>query len=501
MARVLSKSKLLAYRQCPKRAWLEVHRPELREDSAGAQARFDAGHRVGDIARTLYDPKGRGALLDPYAEGFDVAFKRTGELLDGNAPIFEAGFRITSTLSFADVLLPVRKAGIRAWRMVEVKSSTSVKDYHHDDAAIQAYIARKSGLELSAVAIACIDNTWKYPGKLDYSGLLYETDVTGPAFDRASEVESWINGAQAVVARTKEPTNPIGAHCTQPYACGFSDYCRGLLPEARHPIEQLPGRWSKALATHVESKGTTELQDLPDELLSDRQLRVKSVALSGKPWFDRKGAAGVLAEHALPAYFLDFETIQFAVPIWKGTRPYQQIPFQFSSHRLSQTGRIKHREFLDLSGRDPSRAFTEALVSACGTKGPVFVYNAGFEKARIRELASRYKLFSDSLLAIEARIVDLLPVARQHYYHPSQQGSWSIKAVLPALCPDLDYQALDGVQDGGMAMDAYLEAIAPDTSPSRREEIRRQLLAYCQLDTFALIRLWSKFSGNPVEVA
>ena len=203
-----------------------------------------------------------------------------------------------------------------------------------------------------------------------------------------------------------------------------------------------------------------------------------------------------LAKYLLPAYFLDFETIQFAVPIWRGTRPYQQITFQFSLHIINESGALEHIEFLDISGNDPSESFAQALIQACGDNGPIFVYSAGFETARIRELAERYPQFSDQLLAINLRVVDLLPIAREHYYHPSQQGSWSIKKVLPAVVPELRYDSLDGVQDGGMAMGAFLESIHPDTSAERRAQIEQQLLEYCKLDTYAMVRLWQVFSGR-----
>jgi hypothetical protein len=498
---VLSKSKLIAYRQCPKRVWLEVHCSDLREDSAQAQMRFDSGHQVGDIARRLYDPNGSGTLLDPQKDGFDSAFARTQELLSSPQPIFEAGFRTDEALAFADVMVPVRKGGKLAWKMVEVKSSTTVKEYHLDDAAIQVFIARAIGVALDSASVACIDSSWVYPGNGDYSGLLHETDVTEQATGREAEVRDWITDAQRVVASNREPVVQVGSHCSAPFECGFSAYCQSQVPVADYPISQLPGRLPKALRELIDADGLSDLQEVPDELLNGKQLRVKRAALSGQAFFDAAGAARALEEHKLPAYFMDFETIQFAVPIWKDTRPYQQIPFQFSVHRLSRRGKLEHQSFLDLSGHDPSGEFAKALIGACGNQGPVFAYNAAFEKSRISELATRFPTLALDLKTLADRVVDLLPIARDYYYHPAQLGSWSIKAVLPSLCPDLDYAQLDGVQNGGMAMEAYVEALSPETTSERKAEIECQLVAYCALDTLALVRLWSAFSGSKLAIA
>ena len=492
--RTLSKSKLLAYRQCPKRLWLEVHQPQLRADSSATLASFAAGHQVGDIARQIYDPQQRGHLIDPQAEGFDAAFARTQALLQSRQPIFEAGFRAEGALAFADVLLPTRSG----WRMVEVKSSTSVKDYHRDDAAVQAFVARASGVPLKAIALAHIDSGWAYPGGGDYQGLLVENDLSAEAFARADEVQGWIAAAQTIVARKKAPPITTGSQCSAPYECGFLAHCQSQEPQAEHPVHWLPRR-SNALNAHIEEHGTRELRDLPDSLLNPTQQRVKTATLSGQAFFNQAATAQALAAHKLPGYFLDFETIQFAVPIWPGTRPYQQIPFQFSVHRLGRTGRVAHQAFLDLTGGNPSLAFAQALIASCGERGPVFVYNAAFEATRIRELAERHPHLAPALHALNARIVDLLPIARQHYYHPSQQGSWSIKAVLPTLCPELRYDTLDGVQDGGGAQQAYLETIAPATSAARKAELERQLLAYCHLDTWAMVRLWGAFTNTPLK--
>lgn len=497
--RYLSKSKLLAYRQCPKRLWLEVHRKDLRQDSAATQASFEVGHQVGDIARQLYDPRNKGALIDPQTEGFENALLRSQSLLESSQPIFEAGFQAEGALAFADVLLPARKSGQRVWRMVEVKSSTTVKDYHRDDAAVQALVARSAGVPLTSIALAHIDSQWTYPGGEDYQGLLVEQDLSAQAFSRSNEVRGWIAQAHAITGLNQEPEISTGAHCFDPYECGFFEYCRGQEPRADHPVDWLP-RKSGELKKYIEVNHTKEMRQVPDHLLNPQQQRVKAVTLSRTPHFDKAGAREALAGHKLPAYFMDFETIQFAVPIWKGTRPYQMIPFQFSVHRLSRAGKLEENAFLDLSGSDPSRAFAESLIGACGDTGPVYVYNKGFENARIGELARRFPWLARALNAITERVVDLLPIAREFYYHPIQQGSWSIKAVLPAVCPELRYGDLDGVQDGGMAMNAYLEAISPQSSASRKVEIERQLLAYCRLDTFAMVKLWTAFSGTSLKI-
>ncbi len=498
--RPLSKSKLMAYRQCPKRVWLEVHHPDLRVDTAASQKNFATGHLVGAIAQQIYDPTDQGTVIEPFAEGIDAALALTLTLLDTPQPIFEAGFAAEGAMAFADVMLPAQENAQAhtptSWRMIEVKSSTAVKDYHREDVAVQAFVARAAGVSLTAIALAHIDNSWIYRGGGDYQGLLVEKDLTDEAFARGADVQNWIEGAQSAVAQTTAPAISIGKHCHDPYACGFYAHCQSQVPQAEHPIDWLPKPLKKGLLALIANKGITELRDVPDHLLSAKQQRIKNVTLTNEAYFDQAGAAQALAAHTLPAYFLDFETINYAVPIWPGTRPYQQIPFQFSVHRLSDIGQLTEQSFLDLSGNDPSEAFAEALVAACHESIPIFVYNAGFEKTCITGLAMRFPRLAHVLLALNERVVDLLPIARKYYYHPSQQGSWSIKAVLPALCPDLHYDDLEGVQDGGMAMTAFAEAVAPQATPARKAEIERQLLDYCKLDTYAMVRLWSAFTGK-----
>jgi Domain of unknown function(DUF2779) len=269
-------------------------------------------------------------------------------------------------------------------------------------------------------------------------------------------------------------------------------------------VQWLPRIQADKLASKLGLTEPIDMRDVPDETLSATQLLVKQHTLSGKTYFDKAGAAQALAAYKLPAYFLDFETISFAVPQWKGTMPFVQLPFQFSVHRLSRTLQLTHHNFLDLTGTDPSEPFAQAVVAACGTSGPVFVFNKGFESGRINALAKRFKHLASALQALNGRLVDLLPITHAHYYHPSQQGSWSIKAVLPAMVPRLSYSALDGVQGGGGAQAAYLEAAMPqlmaragDAPPLRtKAKIEAQLLAYCRLDTFAMVKVWATLTGR-----
>lgn len=494
--RPLSKSKLVAFRQCPKRLWLEIHHPELRNDSAATKATFRTGHELGALAQRLYDPTGSGTVIDLHAEGINAAVIRTKELLRQSDPIFEAGFIAEGALAFADVMLPTFDGDRISWRMVEVKSSTSVKPYQADDVAIQSFVAKASGVDLDSVAIAFINRDWVYLGGGDYRGLLSEQDLTASAFSREDEVRVWIKNAQLIAAQPQPPAVETGTQCESPFSCGFKPHCERSRTKIEYPVEWLPHMQSKALRDYLEESGAQDMREVPDALLSDKHRMVRDATVSGTEYFDAEGAHQDLSRYGLPAYFLDFETIQFGVPRWAGTRPFQTLPFQFSLHRLDEQGRLTHQSFLDTSGSDPSQAFASSLLEACSEPLPIFVYNIKFEGSRLRELAQRFPLMAPGLNALRGRLVDLLPIAEARYYHPSQQGSWSIKKLLPAIKPELRYDELTGVQDGGMAMDAYLKATDPVTGIEQVTDIRNQLVDYCKLDTLAMVEIWRKFSQN-----
>lgn len=477
----LSKSRILAYLQCPKRLYLSVHHPELEEESADATARFQAGHQVGALAQAMYPD---GILIGGEQNDLSAALAETRLVLRDHPdkPLFEATFEHEGTLVRADLLLP-EKGG---YRMVEVKSSTSVKDYYLADCAVQRWVTEKNGVELTGVGLMHIDNQFVYPGGNLYRGLLTEADVTEVIHPMVEQVPGWIAAGQQILAG-EIPDVETGDQCSNPYSCFFYRHCSAGEPE--YPVSLLPGKEGKSIARELKVEGFRDLREVPPERLNSPQLqKILRVTVSGQAEVDPE-AADALAILPYPRYYLDFETIQFAVPIWVGTRPYQQLPFQWSCHIERAPGELEHLSFLDISGGAPMRGFAESLIDAMGNDGPILVYNQGFENARIRELAIMFPDLAERLASLTERVVDLLPIARQHYYHPAMKGSWSIKAVLPTIAPELDYSALAEVQDGGMAQAAFLEAIEPGIAEIRRENLRHALLEYCQLDTLAMVRL------------
>lgn len=474
----LSKSRIISGLQCPKRLYLEIHHPELAADDAGTEARFATGHAVGEIARQLHP----GGHLIEHIKNLPAALKSTSDLLQSkrSALLYEPAFEHSGVLVRVDLLR--QRAG--ALHLTEVKSSTTVKDYHLNDAAIQAWVISGVGHKLGSIKVACIDSSFVYPGNNAYEGLLSYTNITEEIRPLVAEVPKWVMELQKWLAKKSIPDIDMGAQCNTPFACPFQEFCGKDLPE--YPVTLLP-RGGKVVEALL-AEGYQDLKKVPKGKLSnENHLRVWRATRTGKPEL-KPVPAELIRNQPYPRYYLDFETIQFAVPIWAGTRPYEQLPFQWSCHIENKAGNITHREFLDISGELPVRAFAESLIRAVGIKGPIFVYSS-FESRVIRELANRLPEHANALRAINGRLVDLLPVTREHYYHPEMMGSWSIKSVLPTIAPDLNYASLGEVRDGGMAQMAYLELIEEATPLHRKETIIKALLAYCKHDTLGLKKI------------
>jgi hypothetical protein len=482
----LSKTKLLSLTQCRRKLWLETFKPELvPEPTDEREALLATGNAVGDIARRLYGP---GHLVS-FERGLRAAVETTRRLVaaGGREPIFEATFEHGGVSVRIDVLDRSEPQP----KLVEVKSSARVKEHHLDDCAIQAWALARNGLAPRAVAVATVDPAFVYPGGGAYAGLLVETDVTKDVRERLERIDALVVAARATLAGLDEPAVAVGTHCGAPYECVFYEHCAP--PVGRYPVLGLGG--SREKLYELLHSGYNDLRDVPEHALAnERQRLIWRQSRSEQPYVGAELRAFV-RELAFPRHYLDFETVNPAVPIFAGTRPFEALPFQWSCHVETSRGRLEHAEFLDLGAEPPMRRLAEHLLQALGTAGPIVVYTP-YERRVIVDLAARFPDLAAPLAALRERIVDLHPPTRRHYYHPAMQGSWSIKAVLPTVAPDLSYAALGEVRDGFAAQRAYFEAVDPRTTETRRAALRQGLLDYCRQDTLALVRLVEFFGGD-----
>lgn len=471
--------------QCPKRLWLQTHRPELAQDDNQNQQAFAAGNELGEAARRLYP---EGQLIEHV---FDIpkALAATKAALaeQPRTPLFEAAFQYEGVAVRVDLLFGEEEG----MRLVEVKSTTSVKPLHITDSAIQAWVMESAGYQVKRVELAHVNNSFVYQGDGDYMGLLTHADITEAVSEIKPKVSGWASSFKTLLAGDM-PNIASGEQCHKPYDCPFDGFCNKDAPE--YPLTLLS--YSRKFLGPLSAEGITDIRNVPEAMLTtDKQRRIWAATVTGKPILDT-AIADELARLPYPRYYLDFETVGYVVPIWKGTRPYQSLPYQWSCHLETAPGTLTHMEYLDVEGtQSPMRQFAESLVESMGADGPIFVYSS-YEAGIIKELIGAYPDLAPSLGKVIDRLVDLLPLAQKYYYHPAMKGSWSIKAVLPTIAEgdsDLDYKQLDEIQNGMLAQAAYLEIIHPDTTKERRENLTRKLLNYCKLDTLAMVKLVKYF--------
>jgi hypothetical protein len=484
----LSKTKLLTFQVCARRLWLERHRRDLAADPAAAARHWlETGVSIGELARRLYG-HGEGQLV-PFDDGVAGALERTRKLLalHGTQPIFEATFDYEGLVVRTDIL--DRSGG--TLRLIEVKSATHVKPEHLLDCAIQAWTLRKLGIPIARVAVAHVNGKFVYAGDERYDGLLVEEDVTARIEEHVPAVGALVEHARATLAAAAEPAVAVGLHCGAPFDCPFYAHCAP--PQREYSVWALGG--PREGRYELIRDGFADVRDVPeDRLQGDAQRRIWQQTKLGAPFID-EALRKLARELPYPRYFLDFETINPAVPLWAGTRPYEQLPFQWSCHIDRGRHGLAHAAFLDLSGAAPMRACAERLIDTLGRHGPILVYTT-FEDIVLAGLEQRYPDLAAPLAAIRARLVDLYPPTKAHYYHPDMHGSWSIKNVVPTIAPELSYERLGHVRDGGAAQRAYLEAINVACAAERREQLERELLEYCRHDTWAMVRLVEFFARH-----
>ncbi|HQU32784.1 MAG TPA: DUF2779 domain-containing protein [Thermoanaerobaculaceae bacterium] len=416
----LSKSRFTSGLQCHKQLWWKVHEPDAPElvPTPAQQAVFDQGTRVGEVAQT-YVPG--GVLVDAPHNAFAQRLATTKRLLEQRVPaIYEASFDAGNVYAAVDIL---ERDG-DGCRLVEVKSSTKLKQEHIPDVAVQLHVLRSSGLDVARAELMHLNRACAYP---DLEDLFVREDVTAAAEALQPELPELIAGQLRMLAGGL-PDVPIDEHCSKPYECPFMDRCWRNVPEHHVSTLYRAPHGGAALIT----LGFETIAELPPGGLNAIQERQRLAVQTGRMIVE-PGLATALRVFEEPLAFLDFETVALAIPVWDGCHPYDQVPVQFSCHRPAPDGTIAHHEWLADGPGDPRPELARALVAACRGARTVVAYNAHFEGGCIRMLADAVPELATDLLAIAERLADPLPVVRAYVYHPDFHGSFSLKSVLPAL--------------------------------------------------------------------
>jgi hypothetical protein len=483
----LTKSRFLSGLQCHKRLWFEVHRP--LEESVEAGMAVLQGRAFDEVVQEL-----QPGVVISRERGMPSAIAETKRVLAkgsrGSAVLYQPAFRAGRLAVIADVL---RRAGAQ-FELIEVKAATEVKGTHVPDAAFQALVLQRARIPVGRVFLGLVNSQFvlKRPG--DYAGLVAEVDITEPVQEYLPEAGARAVEFQGVMARESMPGIDVGPHCLSPYECPFLSRCMAGHPTPEYPVDVLP-RGGQVVGELL-ADGYRDLRDVPVErITSDLHRRVFDATVSGLAFFDL-AATAELRGLPSPFSYLDFETIGFSVPEVIGTRPFEQLPFQWSVHVEYSAEDVRHAEYLAIESFGDFEALARALIAALPMMGAIFAYNASFEQRVLVRLGELVPALGVELHGLAERLVDLLPITRAAYYHRDMRGSWSIKSVMPTIAPELGYEKLGEVQEGDGAQRAFLELRSLNMKPERDAELRMALLQYCRHDTWVMVVLRRYLCGE-----
>ena len=477
----LSKSKFLSAFQCEKKLWLEIHDKDKATPIDKVQeAIFNQGHFVGDLAMEEY-PNG----IEITSDYLDIpkGIKITKEVLKKNPPaIFEGFFRYNNVLVRPDIMVNNNNG---SWDFIEVKSSTKLKAENIRDVAIQTYVLMGSGIKIRDSYLMHINKECQFP---NLNNLFDLENLTDKIIPFVSEMEDSLQNLRLMLDIKKEPDISIGTHCTKPYNCSFKEYCWKDVP--KYSVFNIPSmRLNKK--EELYKKDLISIQDVGKNYeLKNRQKDFFDSYVNKKPIINKKAIAKELDILEYPLYFIDFETFSPAVPQFDGLRPYEKYPFQYSCHIMDENHNISHKEYLHRDTQDPRLPLTESLIKTLEKKGTIIAFNAAFEKGVIQNLAEQFPKYENQLLNINKRFWDQLIIFRKYYMDYRFQGSNGLKSILPVIVPDKDYSHLD-VSDGSQAQVVWLEMITLSEG-EKKETLINQLLAYCKLDTLAMVEIHKK---------
>ena len=483
----LSKSTFIRGLQCEKSLYLYKHHYRLKDPTPSSlQAVFDQGTNIGILAQELF-PDGTDASPENHFKMVESVGKTLGFINEGNTVIYEATFLFNNVLAALDILVKDQDG----WKAYEVKSSTKVSETYIKDAAIQFYTITNSGIDLKDISIVHINNQYTRDGVLDIHQLFTIESVYDQVLEFLPQISNEIKRLKNVIESHEIPNVDIGNHCSDPYDCDFKGTCWKHIPD--YSVFNI-SRLKKDKKFHLYNQGVVTLDqiDLGHTDLNPNQVLQVQSEVDGTTYINKNEIRNFTNGLNYPLYYLDFETIGPAVPKYNGSRPYQQLVFQYSLHfQETSTSEIEHREFLADPSQDPRIGFIDQLIQDCGANGDILVYNIGFERGKLNDLMYVFPEYSNELRRIVNRLKDLMiPFQQKWYYTPEMRGSYSIKSVLPALVPELSYNDLD-IKEGGTASNTFLSMVN-GTFEGDVEETRRQLLEYCELDTYAMVKILEK---------
>jgi len=484
----LSKSTFIKGLQCEKALYLYKNNYNLRDEtSPQLQAIFSQGTNVGILAQELF-PNGIDASPSSYFKMQESVFKTLEFIENGEQIIYEATFQFNGVIAALDILVK----DTEGWKAYEVKSSTSVSDTYIYDAAIQYYTILNSGIDLKDISIVHINNQYVKNGAINVNELFTIESVYNCVQDVLPIIPNKIESFKELIKLNTVPNIDIGTHCDNPYACDFKGHCWKHIPP--YSIFDIAGlTTSKKFDLYSEGIITFNQLNLDTAPFNGNQKMQVTSELEGKTFIDQANIKHFINNLNYPIYHLDFETMGPAVPIYNNSKPYQQIVFQYSLHIEQKNGNIIHKEFLTEANPnvDPRDAFVEQLIKDCGTSGDILVYNLGFEKGKLNDLIVLYPQCQNEIQAIINRLKDLMiPFQQKWFYTPAMKGSYSIKYVLPALVPELSYQDLE-IKEGGTASNTFTQMVL-GAFEGDIEKTRKDLLDYCKMDTFAMVKILEK---------
>jgi len=486
----ISKSDFLIFNECSSLFWffkyhkerLAIHSPIPFEEQRKQQ-----GQEAELYARNLFIG---GVLVQNHEIS---AVNLTTALIKSNTEvIFQAAFKYNDLMAITDII--IWNSEYQAWDLFEVKGSSSrrvKKKTHLIDATFQKIVIEGSGLKLSNIYLIELNKEYIRRGEIQVDELFQISEITTEVLDLEDHVRHEIVEAREFL---KKP-EPNSCECRYK---GRSKHCPAFLylyPDVpEYSVYDLVGIGnSKAKLKALVDEGVIDIKDIRDDHdLTTRHRNQWRVHITQEPIIRYEKIKKELEKLVYPIYFLDYETHSSAIPKYDYTYPYQQVVFQYSIHVVYENGDVEHKEFLHKSNETPMHIVSMRLREDIGDEGSVVVWNKTFESSCNKDLASMNSGNEEFLLSLNHRMFDLMNIFRKQYYlHDDFKGSYSIKKVLPVLCPELNYEELN-ISEGGTASIKYEEAIFGNISENDRKKIFNDLLKYCHLDTWAMVRIWEE---------